>query len=200
MVVQTSYVVRLTLLLVFASMLTGCMNRGDSLAPVITITEPRSGTVRTGDELRIIGYALDDEGVASISVDGAELLADEAFEGERGKRLINFGFRPQALGEGSWRSLITVTDVTGRSSTLSFPLEIDSTPPTVEVSSVEGLGGDRSRVSGVVRDNDTVGEIIVNGVALSFTPTPEVTFTQDIEGPLEILVFDQAGNRATVGP
>ncbi len=176
------------------------MNRGDSLAPVVTITEPRSGTVRTGDELRIIGYALDDEGIASIRVDGTELLADEAFAGERGKRLINFGFRPQAVGEGTWRSLITVTDTTGRATTLEFPLEIDSTPPTAEITSVEGLGGSRSRVTGVARDNDLVGEIIVNGTALSFTPASEVTFTQDVEGALVIEVIDQAGNETTVGP
>lgn len=176
------------------------MNRGDSLAPVVTVTEPRSSAVRTGEDVRVIGYALDDEGIVSVQVDGTDLLADPAFASERGKRLINFGFRPRQLSEGTWHPRITVTDVTGRTTTLEFPLEIDRTPPTIEITSVESLGGGRSRISGVARDNDAVGSLSVNGTALSFTPAPEVTFTQDIEGALVVVVADQAGNETTVGP
>jgi hypothetical protein len=183
-----------------AALLAGCISRGDSLAPVITVTEPRSSAVRSGDDVRVVGYVLDDVGIASLQVDGTDLLADPAFASERGKRLINFGFRPRQLAEGTWRPRITATDVNGRTTTLELPLEVDGTPPTIEITAVESLGGGRSRVSGVVRDDDAVGSITVNGVALSFTPAPEVTFTQDIEGPLVIEVADQAGNRATLGP
>jgi len=180
--------------------LSGCAGRDDALAPLVTITEPRSGTVRTGEDLSIIGYALDDEGVVAVRVDGVDLLGDPALEGERGKKLIHFGFRPQRVREGIWRSAIEVEDVGGHKTTLNFPLEIDRTPPIVEITSVEGLGGGRTRVSGVARDNDTVGSIVVNGTPLAFTPAPEAPFSYVAEGEIQITVQDQAGNETLYSP
>ena len=58
----------LTSVLVVA--LAGCLNRTDSLAPVVSITDPRSGATRTTEDLVIAGYALDDEGIAAIRVNG----------------------------------------------------------------------------------------------------------------------------------
>lgn len=180
------------------------MGRGDALAPVVTITEPQGGAVRAESEVQIVGYAMDDVGVSSIRVDDTELLDAPGYAAERGKKLINFGFRPRQLREGVWRSEIVVADVDGRTTRLSFPLEIDGTPPTVEISSVEGLEGDRRRVSGVARDNDLVGSIVVGADTaadtLSFTPAAQVPFTFETDGDISLTVTDQAGNVTTFSP
>jgi len=186
-------------------LLAGCAGRGDALAPVITIIEPQGGAVRAGSDLRIVGYAMDDTGVASIRVDGTELLDAPVLAGERGKKLINFGFRPRRVREGLWRSELAVTDVDGRTTQLAFPLEIDGTPPTVEITGVEGLSEGRTRVSGVARDNDLVGRITVGADTaaadtLSFTPAAQVPFTFETDGDVSVRVSDQAGNVTTFAP
>lgn len=185
--------------------LAGCTGRGDALAPMITITEPQGGAVQAGSDLRIVGYALDDGGITSIRVDGTEILDARGYTGERGKKLINFGFRPRRVREGLWRSELVVADVDGRSTQLSFPLEIDGTPPTVEITGVEGLSGGRTRVSGVARDNDLVGRITVGADTaaedtLSFTPAAQVPFTFETDGDISVRVTDQAGNVTTFSP
>ena len=122
------------------------MERSDALAPVVTITSPRSGTVRTAENLQVSGYALDDEGVRAVRVNGLDLLGASFYEEQRGKKLVRFAFIPQSVGEGRWESTIEVEDVDGRVSTLDFPLEIDTTPPTLEITGIEGLAeGARAR-------------------------------------------------------
>lgn len=180
--------------------LVGCVGRGDALAPVVTITEPQGGAVRAESDVQIVGYAMDDVGVESIRVDDTEFLDAPGYAAERGKKLINFGFRPRLVREGLWRSEILVTDVDGRTTRLTFPLEIDGTPPTVEISSVEGLEGDRRRISGVARDNDLVGSISVGEDARSFSPAAQVPFTFETAGEIDLTVTDQAGNVTTFSP
>lgn len=175
-------------------LLGGCVERGDALAPVVTITEPRGSAVRAESELQIIGYAMDDSGVAGIRVDGTELLDAPGYADERGKKLINFGFRPRQVQEGLWRSEISVTDLDGRVTQLVFPLEIDGTPPTIEVTGVEGLDGGRRRVSGVARDNDVVARIEAGGTVRSFSPASQVPFTFETTGEITLRVVDGAGN------
>ena len=181
--------------------LSACVERSDSLAPLVNITFPRSGTVRSAENLQISGYALDDEGIRSLRVNGLDLLGARIYEGQRGKKLVRFAFIPQAVGEGQWDSTIEVTDVDGRVTNLNFPLEIDTTPPTLEITGVEGLDEGRVRVAGIARDNDQVGRINVGGTDISFIPSKQVSFSLDAaqEG-LEITVSDQAGNQITEQP
>ena len=181
--------------------LSGCMERSDALAPVVTIVSPRSGTVRTAENLQVSGYALDDEGVRAVRVNGLDLLGASFYEGQRGKKLVRFAFIPQSVGEGRWESTIEVEDIDGRVSTLDFPLEIDTTPPTLEITGTEGLAEGRVRVAGVARDNDQVARVRVGGTDISFIPAQQVSFSLDVarEG-LEIVVTDQAGNRIAEQP
>lgn len=176
------------------------MGRGDSLAPVVTITEPQSSAVRAQSELQIVGYAMDDTGVQSVRVDGTELLEAPVLAPERGKKLINFGFRPQRVREGLWQSEMVVTDVAGRVTKLTLSLEIDGTPPTVEITGVEGLGGGRNRISGIARDNDLVGRIAIGGSTLSFAPAVQVPFSFETSGDISVTVTDQAGNVTDYAP
>ena len=193
---------RQTFLLVFllSAALGGCVGRGDALAPVLTITEPRSGTVRPGGDLQVVGYAMDDTGVSSLRVDGTEILDAPGYEGERDKKLVNFGFRPRQVREGLWRSEIVVTDGSGQSTALTFPLEIDGTPPTVELTGVEQLGGGRTRVSGVASDNDLVSEVVAPDGPLSFTPAAQYAFTFETAGEVVVTVRDEAGNETVFTP
>ncbi len=191
---------KLLFIFLLSAALGGCVGRGDALAPVLTINEPRGGTVRPGGDLRIVGYAMDDTGVASLRVDGTEILDAPGYEGERDKKLINFGFRPRQVREGLWRSEIVVTDGSGQSTALTFPLEIDGTPPTVELTGVEQLGGGRTRVSGVATDNDLVSEIDASGTPQSFSPAAQVAFTFETEGEIVVTVRDEAGNETVFTP
>ena len=179
---------------------TGCAPRGDALAPVLTITEPRGGAVRAESDLRIVGYAMDDTGIESLRVDGTEILDAPGYGGERGKKLVNFGFRPKQVREGLWRSEIVVTDSSGGRTALTFPLTIDGTPPSVTLTGVEQLGGGLTRVSGVARDNNLVSEVITSGTEQSFSPAAQVAFTFETAAELRIIARDEAGNETVFTP
>lgn len=179
-------------------LLAGCMSRPDSLAPIVSITEPKSGAVRTAERLEIRGYAMDDEGIRSIRVDGSELLDAEAYRQERGKKLILFRFGIRGLTEGERTTRIVVEDTRGRSSTLDFELRIDTTPPTVELTTT-ALPDGGLRVSGTARDNTSVSAIQIADSPMQFIAGPEVPFSIDVtaDDGATITVTDSAGNATT---
>ena len=183
-------------LVLVAAALAGCVQRGDSLAPMVSIREPRSGATSTSANLRIAGYAMDDDGIAAIRIDGVDLLATSAYAAERGKRLVEFFFTIRDLSDGDVTVTIEVEDMTGRTTVLPYRLRLDGTPPTLELTSVTSLGGGRLRVEGVVRDNTAVTSVRINDVPLQFTPGPEVAFRVDVADVPggEIVVEDAAGN------
>lgn len=172
------------------------MSRSDSLAPIITIYDPPSGTTRTTNDLTIKGYALDDKGIEAIRVNGSDLLADPLYQGERGKKLIEFRFRMPELREGEMTSTIVAEDTKGRVTTLNYQLQIDTTPPVLQLNEVTQVNSSTVRVRGVATDNDQVSSIMIGGEALLFAPTAEHSFNLDVpssEG-LSITVSDRAGN------
>src|SRR5690554_4407008 len=181
-------------------LLASCLGRSDSLAPVIAITEPRSGAIRSTEDLRISGYAMDDRGVASIRVDGVDLLRNELYASERGKGLVNFAFTKPNVADGELTMVLEVTDVSGRTTTETYTLILDATPPTVELTSVERAAGNRLRVEGVARDNISVSSVRIGGVPLAFTPGTEFAFSVLVENApgAEVVVEDGAGNSTTV--
>lgn len=174
----------------------GCVQRGDSLPPMLSIREPRSGATSTSENLRIAGYAMDDDGIMAIRVDGVDLLATPAYAGERGKRLVEFFFTIRDLRDGDVTVTIEAEDSTGRVTVLPYTLRLDGTPPSLELTSVTSLGGGRLRVEGVVRDNTAVTSVRINDVPLQFTPAPEYAFRVDVADVPggEIVVEDAAGN------
>ncbi|HRN18346.1 MAG: hypothetical protein WC972_06500 [Trueperaceae bacterium] len=166
------------------------------MAPIIAITEPRSGATRNSDDLRISGYAMDDSGIASIRIDGADLLTDSLYASERGKRLVQFAFTKPNLTDGELTLALEVTDVNGRSTQESYVLTLDATPPTVELTSVQSVGSGKLRVEGVARDNVRLSSIRINGVPLAFTPAAEYAFSVDVDAVEggQVVVEDSAGN------
>lgn len=189
---------RATVVLVVVAALVGCLERGDAMPPTVAIREPRSGTARTTENLRIVGYAFDDEGIAAVRVDGVDLLATAAYASERGKRLVEFFFTIRDLTDGDVTVLIEAEDMRGGITVLPYRLQLDSTPPTIELTGVTNLGGGRLRVEGVARDNSLVASVRINGIPLAFTPAAEHAFRVDVADAAdgEVVVEDAAGNVA----
>lgn len=185
--------------LILALLVGGCLGRDDALAPLVAIREPKSGTTRTTEDLRIVGYAMDDEGVAEIRVDGTDLLAYDVYASERGKRFVEFAFTIPDLRDGETTTRIVVTDVEGRQATLLHELRIDTTAPTLELTAVTDLGGGRLRVEGTARDDVAVSAIRIDDVPLQFPPSTEQRFSLDVQaGPdATVVVEDSAGNLAS---
>lgn len=177
----------------------GCLSRPDSMAPLIAITDPRSGATRSTDDLRISGYAMDDSGIASIRVDGADLLADPLYASERGKGLVNFAFTKPNVADGQLTLVLEVTDVNGRTTTDRYVLTLDATPPTIELTTVESAGSGRLRVEGVARDNIGLSSVRINDVPLAFSPGTEFSFSVVVNATDggAIVVEDGAGNRVS---
>lgn len=186
------------LLLVFA--LSSCIKREDSIAPLITIVSPPNGSVQNIQRPIVTGYAMDDEGIVSIIVNGQDILKSELLKNERGKKLINFAFEPQNQGEGSFAANIEVIDVNGRSSIFPYELLIDQTPPTVELIELSNLGGGRIRVHGIARDNDFVNSISIAGTSILFRPNKEYQFKADVDksSDMTLVVKDNAGNETSI--
>lgn len=180
-------------------LLSACLQRGDAMPPTVSIREPRSGTTRTTADLRIVGYAFDDEGIEAIRVDGIDLMATSTYAGERGKRLVEFSFTIRDLSDGDVTVQIEAQDAGGRVTSLPYRLRLDSTPPSIELGAVTPLGNDRVRVEGVARDNTTLAIIRVNGVPITFTPASEHAFRVDVATAEngEVVAEDAAGNVAT---
>ena len=165
------------------------------MAPIITIVDPPSGAVRRVENLEVRGYALDDEGIASILVNGNDLLSYAGLQGEKGKKLIQFAFRITP-DRDRFASTIVATDTSGAVTSYTYELQIDTVPPTVEVQEVTPLDGGRVRVRGVARDNDLVKSVQVADQGLAFVPTREKEFSVDVTAAPDatIRVEDRAGN------
>jgi hypothetical protein len=184
------------LLATLTLLLAGCIDRGDAMSPMVSIREPRSGATSTTANLSIYGYAMDDDGIAAIRVEGRDLLSESIYAGERGRHLVEFAFTIQDLSDGEVTIMIEVEDTGGRVTTLPYRLRLDSTPPQLDLHAVTPLGGGTVRVEGSVRDNTVVSSVRINDVPLQFTPAPELSFrvdVADVEGG-EVVVEDAAGN------
>ena len=91
---------RFWLTILFLSLsLCSCIKRGDGLEPIINITNPTNGTVKSGDNLIITVNALDDIGIQALRVNGSDLLRDNLLKSERNKKLIRFDFAPTFIRE-----------------------------------------------------------------------------------------------------
>jgi hypothetical protein len=179
--------------------LAACVGRPDSLAPIITITEPPTGTVQRAEGLTVTGYALDDSGIAAIRVNGsANFLDNPGYQNERGNKLVQFWFQPGEIQAGQRTFTIEVEDVSGRVSTLDYVVQIDTEPPVIEIDRIEFVAGNQLRVSGLVRDNDRVARIAVNDEELPFSPVEQRRFSVTIPRAeaVRVVAYDQAGNRA----
>ncbi len=175
-------------------LLTSCLARRDSLAPVITIYDPPSGATQGLEQPIVSGYALDDNGILSVKVNNTDLLETTVFQNQKGKKLVQFFFQIQRQS-GEFVATLTAEDTNGNVTTLPYTLKIDTENPTVELSA-ERLSDSRLRISGVARDNDAVNIITVEGNPVPFLASPEQTFNVDVtaSSTVTVVVEDRAGN------
>lgn len=186
-------------LLALALLLSACLRRADSLSPIVAITNPTSGTVRSAANLTISGYALDDAGVSAIRVNGQDLLASDVYKGERGKKLVQFQFIPRKVDQGQWAAKIEVEDAGGRTTTLPYTLQIDTTKPTLKLNGLEPVDSTHVRVSGEAADNFMLASVTVEGTELLYAPTKDKAFSLTIakKSAITVTAEDQAGNKTT---
>jgi hypothetical protein len=168
------------------------------MEPMITIVEPANGTTKntgTNGALTVRGYAMDDVGVRAIRVGETDLLADDYYKNDRGKKLIQFAFQAR-LTTDRFSQNITVEDTSGRTKTLPYELVIDTVPPTIEITEATDLGNGTMRVVGIARDNIAVQSIDIAGSALPFIPQAEQPFNTDVPTSenMQITVTDSASN------
>jgi hypothetical protein len=180
-------------------LLSACLHRADSLSPVVAITNPTSGTVRSAADLMISGYALDDAGISAIRVNGQNLLASNVYKGERGKKLVQFQFIPSKVDQGQWAAKIKVEDTAGRTTTLPYTLQIDTTKPTLKLSALESVDSTHVRVAGEASDNIMLKSVTVDGTELLYAPVKDKAFSLTVAKKRTITVTaeDQAGNKTT---
>lgn len=192
---------RASWLFIILILLPGCITRSDTLAPLIVISEPKAGAVRTAEGLAVRGFVMDNRGITALRVNGTDLLASPLYQAERGQQLVEFEFLAPSRGEGARVFIIEAQDAHGYVSTLRYELLIDTTPPEITLKPLERLSGNRVRVSGTVRDNNKVAQITINDMPIPFAATAERTFSLDVEGPnVRVVASDQAGNRTEATP
>ena len=175
--------------------LSGCLSRRDSLAPIITIYDPPNGATQGLESPIVSGYAMDDNGILSIKVDNVDLLSDSNYQNQKGKKLVQFFFRIQSQS-GEFAANVTAEDSSGNITVLPYRLKVDTQVPTLEATAVR-ISDSRLRVSGVARDNDAVKTIIVEGLSVPFLASAEQSFNVDVttSSGATIVVEDRAGNK-----
>ncbi|MFN3368683.1 MAG: hypothetical protein ACK4G4_06975 [Thermus sp.] len=180
----------------FLSLLIASCARPDTAPPEVGLTEPLGGAVAPGREVRVQGYAFDPIGVASVKVNGREVLPPE----EAGKRLVQFRFRLQAPASGKVELLLQAEDVWGNRGEKRVPLVLDASSPRIVVERWE-REGDLYRVYGRVEDNVQVDRVVVQVggrfVPLSLPKEPSVAFSAEVPAGAIVVAVDAAGNRTS---
>lgn len=193
------------LLVLMTLTLGACVRRAESAPPIVTVTNPQCGAVRTADTVLVNGYVFADEGVKAIRVvtpDGVagDLLTAPIYTTERGKRLVHFGFRVDQPSDGRWAAAIEAEDTRGNTGRLDCGFQIDNTPPTLELNPLEAVSSTTVRVSGVARDDQQLASLRINDSNVPVGQQQERPFSVQINlragETVTITVVDQAGNQS----
>lgn len=169
-------------------LLGACARPTDDFKPRIVVVQPDSGSVSRQSSLVVKGYVLDDERVASLSVNGQPLALTEG-----SAKIRPFSFRTQ-IGSGRAKYTLEARDGAGHLTTLVLPLQYDATPPGLTIDKVE-RDGTTIRLSGVATDNLKVASISVDGNRLSTGTGTRVPFFAETTGAYaDVEVRDAAGN------
>lgn len=175
-------------LLLLAPLLGSCTRTTDTFKPRIVITSPDGGDVGRVRSFTVKGYALDDQGVAQITVDG------KAIPIQPGSRKIAYFQFPAQLAGARRQYTVRARDKAGNESTLVLPIAVDTTPPAVQVTRFK-RAGNVVRVTGVATDNNRVAQVSVDGNRLNITPGTRVDFYAETTGNYaDLQVTDGAGN------
>lgn len=165
----------------------------DTSAPVITITAPAAGLITKETTLTVSGTALDDVSVASVTVNGVPV---SSFSG--GNWTTQVELTP---GDGAKTITARATDGTGKSSSAVVQVTLDTTPPSIAITtpaSGSTLTSESLTVSGSVDDLAGLSTVTcngVNGLIENGTFTCSVTLVPGIN-TITATATDKAGNSA----
>ncbi|WP_457631348.1 hypothetical protein [Oceanithermus sp.] len=187
---------RLPALLLLIAVLSACSRGGDAMAPLLGITQPRSGAISEGQKVTVRGYAFDDSGVASVRVDGQEVLPRE----QAGKKLVQFGFLVEAKKGGQVELKVEAEDTGGQVRQLALPLTLDTQKPRLVLERVEMTEDKLLRIVGKATDDVEVDRVVVKyGKTYSRLPLPkgkEVSFMIQVPAKsATVIAVDAVGQR-----
>ena len=166
------------------------------MAPLLGITQPRSGAVSEGQKVTVTGYAFDDSGVVSVRADGQEVLPEQ----ETGKNLVHFGFLVEAKKGGKLELKVEAQDTSGQVRKLTLPLTLDTQKPKLTLERVELTEDKLLRVVGKATDDVEVDRVVVKyGKTYSRLPLPkgkEVSFMIQVPAKsATVIAVDAVGQR-----
>ncbi len=178
------------------SVLAGCSRGGDAMAPLLGITQPRSGAVSEGQKVTVEGYAFDDAGVESVRVGGQEVLP----EADRGRKLVQFRFLVEARKGGQVELELEARDTGGQLRKLKLPLTLDTEKPKLVLERVELTEDKLLRIVGKATDDVEVDRVVVKyGKTFSRLPLPrgkEVSFMIQVPASsATVIAVDAVGQR-----
>jgi PKD repeat protein len=163
----------------------------DLTAPTVTIASPVDGALVNTPTAVVDGTVSDDGPVSSLTLDGqpVQLQPDGSFSA------------PVSLLEGSNVVVAVATDDTGKQGTASITLNLDSTPPRLEMTAPaqsQLVNQSTVRVEGSATDESGVAQVEVNGSTVALSGSQFVEDTPVAEGDNAIVVraTDAAGNVA----
>lgn len=170
-------------------LLGGCARQDDAFRPHVIITEPEAGSVSRQNSSVVRGYAIDDQAIVSVRVNGTALKLPSGSH-----KIVPFAFKTSAT---STRADYTIeaADNMGHSAKVTLPLRYDPNPPKIEIGKLERDGG-TLRITGVASDDVKVASVTVAGSKLSVSPGRRVPFYAEASGSsVDVVVLDAAGNR-----
>ena len=170
-------------------LLIGCAREADQFKPQIIITSPEGGAVSASKSFTLKGYVIDDRAVALLRVQGDKVPI------KLGSKIAPFTYQTSIQGSASTLNIVAL-DSSGNKTTLDLPLRIDNTPPVIRVTKLE-RDNKTIRVTGVVTDNTSVVQVLVDGSAINIIPGTNAEFYAETTGIYaDIEARDGAGNVA----
>jgi hypothetical protein len=194
---------RNTFMLLLPLALASCVRENDSFKPKIIITQPEADSISGSGVQLVKGYALDNQGIDRIEVNGIPLFVSpkSASEGTGGVRIQNFAFKTE-VKSGQAAYVIQVTDVDGLKTSKSLPIQVDTTSPTLQINQSERRAG-VTRIAGKALDNLKVKRVFLDGNPLDVRPGSSVDFYVESNNPSVVIsAQDTVGNRVerVIGP
>jgi hypothetical protein len=162
----------------------------DSTAPTLTVVQPIDGQSISSNTVDVRGGVTDAHAV-TVRVNGIDAsITDTAFA------------TTVPVGNGPTTTItVSATDLAGNSSQQTLTLQVDRTPPTVQITTPVAdayVQGSVITVTGTVQDASSV-LVDVNGQLATVSGNTFTAAVPSVDGPLVLTASaqDRAGNRAT---
>ena len=140
--------------------------------PTLTVANPSPETYTTDTSVAVSGTATDDQGVASITVNGNSVtLVSTGNQDDPNE--VQFSTTVASLSPGPNTIVTVATDQAGKMASDTRNVYLDASAPTLAWTPADGLQTTQASVivDGTASDDVAISEIKVNGSSISFTST-----------------------------